>query len=317
MNKKSKVLITGTGGMVGKILSEELERDGFENLVLINRNNLDLMDREKTIEFFKEQKPKYVFHVAARVGGIKDNITKPVEFLRDNLLINVNVIDATFICKAKKMINISSATIYTNRINTPSEKDLFKGKIEEGNEAYAISKIAGLKLCEYYNREYNTNFITLVAPNIYGEYSKFDPDKSNVVAALIVRFYEAKNNNFNNVEVWGSGNAEREFLYVKDLANIMIESMKNMNKEDAFYGILNCGLEQEISIRELAMTIKEIIGFKGDIFFDKTKPEGVKRRSLNSSKIKGMLKNIKHTSFGDGLKNTYDYYLKNEKNINY
>ena len=313
MDKNSKILITGAEGLVGKSLVKELKNQGYENLILAGRNNLNLTKREEVFEFFKKESPEYIFHTAAKVGGIKENIENPVEFLRDNILINTNVIDAAFMCKTEKMINISSATIYPSKINTPSEEDLFEGKIEEENEAYALSKIVGLKLCEYFNREYNANFITLISPNLYGGYSKFDPSKSNAVAALIVRFHAAKENNLLNVVVWGSGDAQREFLYIGDLAKIMIESMKSIKKEDTFRGAINCGLGKDISIRELAVMIKKIIGFQGELIFDKTKPEGVKKRRLNSSRIKKLLKNVEDTPIEEGLKITYDYFL-NSKN---
>lgn len=313
MNKNSKILITGANGMVGKVLSIELQRAGFKKLILVNHGNLNLIDRKKTIKFFKRKRPDYVFHIAAKVGGIQDNMKRPVEFLRDNILINTNVIDAAFACNAKKLINLSSATIYSNKIDLPSENDLFKEKLEEGNEAYALSKLIGLKLCEYYNKEYGTNFITLASSNIYGEYAKFDPNKSNVVAALIMRFHEAKKNSYEEVVVWGSGKAKREFVYARDLARIMISSMTKLNAKDTQNGLLNCGFNDEFSIKELAETISKTIGFQGKIVFDKTKPEGVKRRVLNSDKFQELVKLKNKTSLKNGLKNTYKYFLNLKK----
>lgn len=317
MNKNSRILITGSEGMVGKALSKELKNLDFNNVILVDKKKIDLTDREKTISFFKKNKPEYIFHAASKVGGIMDNIEKPVEFLRDNLLINTNVLDAAFICKAKKMISLNSATIYSNKLNNPSEDDLFREKIEEENESYALSKLIALKLSEYYNKEYNTEFISLALPNLYGEYAKFDIKRANVVAALISKFHKAKKEKMEKVSVWGSGKAIREFIYSKDLAKILILSMIHIKKNDTVNGILNCGSDDIFTIKELALVIKKIIGFEGVIEFDISKPEGAKKRTLNSDRFKKIIKLKQRTSLEDGIKSTYRYFLhhnlKNEK----
>lgn len=311
MNKNSKILITGAKGMVGKNLTKELENQGYTNLVLSSHNTLDLIKREEVFNFFKKNKPEYIFHLASKVGGIKDNLEHPVEFMRDNIILNTNVIDAGFNSNVKKLIILNSATIYSTKLDFPKEENLFEGKLEKENEAYGLSKICGIKLCEYYNKEYNTNFINLATTNIYGEFSKFNVNKSNVVAALIMRFHSAKINNKKDVKIWGSGNVRREFIYAMDLSKLMILAMNKINKKDTENGLLNCGLNDEFSIKELAETIKKIVGFSGEIIFDTTKPEGVKRRAIDSSKFQKLINFKEKTSLEEGLKEMYEYYLRN------
>ena len=310
MNKSSRILITGAKGMIGKNLIKELKGQGYVNLILISHEKLNLTERKSVFSLFEEESPEYVFHVAAKVGGIKDNMEQPVEYLRDNVLINTNVIDAAFRYNVKKLINISSATIYPGRINLPKEEDLFKEELEKGNEAYALSKILGLKLCEYYNKEYNTDFITLAIPNLYGEYSRFDTNKSNVVAALIMKFNKAKKENLKQIDVWGSGEAIREFVYAGDLVKAMVVVMNRINKEETVSGLLNYGFNQEISIKSLAFAIRSIVGFKGEIKFDITKPEGIKKRALDSSRFQKLTQLKDNTSLEEGLEKTYNYFLE-------
>lgn len=308
MNKNSKILITGSEGMVGKNLINELNNKGYKNLILVDKNNLNLIKREEVLNFFDNQKPEYVFHLASKVGGIKDNIEKPVEYFRDNLLLNTNVIDSCFNSKVKKIIILNSATIYPSNIELPVEEDFFLGKLEPENEAYALSKIYAIKLCEYYNKEYNTNFINLVSTNIYGRYSRFD-STSNVIASLLMRFHEAKIKNKKEVVVWGTGNAKREFIYTKDLSNLLISAMVRLNKQDCINSILNCGVGGEFSISKLAEEIKKVTQFNGKIIFDLTKPEGVKRRAMNSDRFRKLIKIKNKTNLEDGLKEMYNYYL--------
>lgn len=310
MNKNSKILVTGANGVVGKSLVEELAQQGFNQLILVDKDNLDLTIREKVFHFFKENKIDYVFHVAAKVGGIKNNLENPVEYFRDNLLINTNVIDACFEEKIKKLIVLNSATIYPKNKKSPNEEDFFSNKLEEENEAYGLSKICAIKLCEYYNKQYETNFINLVSTNIYGKNSSFDPEKTNLVPALISKFHEAKINNQKQVTVWGTGNAIRELIYAKDLAKLLILSMQKINKNDCVNGLLNCGLNDKHSIREIALEIKKIVGFNGEIKFDHTKPEGIKKRTIDSSKFNELIKLKKRTPLSEGLREVYEGYLK-------
>jgi GDP-L-fucose synthase len=310
MDKRSKILITGSGGMVGKNLVEELQNQGYENLIFADKKEINLMNREEVFNFFNENKPEFVFHLASKVGGIKDNSENPVEYLRDNLLLNTNVIDACFKSKIKKTIILNSATIYPPNIEFPVEEDFFSGKLEPENEAYALSKIYAIKLCEYYNKEYNTNFINLVSTNIYGKYSKFD-STSNVIASLLMRFHEAKIRNKKEVIVWGTGKARREFIYAKDLSQLLILSMKNLDKKDCINSILNCGLGDEFFISEIAEKVKKIIKFEGKIIFDFTKLEGVKRRAMNSTRFKKLIKFNNKTNLETGIQDMYNYYLNN------
>jgi len=310
MNKNSKILITGSGGMVGKNLINELRNQRYKNLILTNYNNLNLCNRDKVFDFFKKNKPEYVFHTASKVGGINDNLERPVEFLRENLLINTNVIDACFKEKIKKLIILNSATIYPTNLEYPNEKNLFEGHLEKENEAYALSKFYAIKLCEYYNKEYGTNFINLASTNIYGRYSKFDSEKSNVIAALIKRFHDSKVENKKEVTVWGSGNAKRELINAKDLSRLIILVMEKITEKNTEKGLLNCGFNDEFSIKDIAEKIKKITGFTGKLIFDKTKPEGIKRRVMNSEKFQKLIKLQNRTPIEEGLKEMYKYYLK-------
>jgi GDP-L-fucose synthase len=312
MEIDSKILITGSEGMVGKNLILELIKQGYKNLIFLDKKEVDLMNREEVFDFFKKFNPEYVFHNAARVGGIKENLEKPVEYLRDNLLININVIDACFQFKIKKLIVLNSATIYPENKEHPSERDFFSGELEKENEAYGLSKICSVKLCEYYNREYDTNFINVASTNIYGEFSKFEEGKSNIIPSLIKRFNDAKIRKNPNVVVWGSGNAIREVIYVGDLVKLLILVANKINKEDTFKGLINCGLGNEVTIKEIANIIKKVVKFKGEIFFDITKPEGIKKRTINSNLFKEKIgKEFDEiTSLENGIRRCYKYFKK-------
>jgi len=204
MKINSRILITGSEGMVGKNLLNILKENGYKNLFPVDKKQIDLCDRKAVFDFFKKIKPEYVFHIAAKVGGIKDNSDNPVEYLKDNVIINTNVIEVCSMIKIKKLLILNSATIYPSNKEYPLEEDFFSGKLEKENEAYALSKVYSIKLCEYYNKEYGTNFLNFVSTNIYGEFAKFEEGKSNVIASLIKRFYEAKTQNNRKVVVWGS-----------------------------------------------------------------------------------------------------------------
>lgn len=312
MDKEDKILVTGAQGMVGKNLMEELQKKGFSNIIPLDLDTIDFTEREKVFKLFEKEKPAYVFHIAALVKGIKEMTDHPTKFLKENILINTNVIDACFESKVKKLINLSSAAIYPKSEGAPPrEETLLKGTLEEEVEAYALSKIIGLKLCEYYNKEHDTNFITLISPNIYGEHSRFDPGRAHVAAALIAKFNNAISENKNEVEIWGSGEAKREFIYAKDLCKIMITAMRNIDKTHTHKGFLNCGLGDEISIKELATLIKEITNFKGELKFDTSKPEGTMRRAIDSSKFLNLIKFENKTNFKEGLIKINKFFLFN------
>jgi len=311
MKKEDKILITGGRGMVGKNLILKLRNLGFENLIFPSMKELDLRNREEVFQFFNQEKIDYVFHLAAKVGGIKSNMNNPVEYLRDNLLLNTNIIDACYKFKIKKLINLGSSCIYPKNCLQPmKEEDLLSGKLEPTNEGYALSKICSLKLCKYYNEQYGTNFISLMPPNMYGEYEKFDEEHSHVLAALLKRFHEAKINGDNYISVWGTGDVKREFLYVGDMVEGLIFSMDKLKVENLVNNcFLNCGSGEEISIKELAFKIKEIVGFEGEIKFDVNKPEGMVRKLLDSSRFNFL--SFRHEiNLEEGIKKTYEYFKK-------
>jgi len=311
MEKNDKILITGSEGMVGKNLINKLESLGYLNLILPSKKDLDLREREKVFGYFSKVKPKYVFHLAAKVGGIKANMDSPVEFLRDNLLLNTNILDASYSYKVKKLINLGSSCIYPKECSQPMrEESLLSGKFEPTNEGYALSKVSSLKLCEFYNKEHGTNFILLMPPNMYGKFDKFDEKNSHVLAALLKKFHKSKKNGEHSVSIWGDGTAKREFLYAKDMAEILIFSMDKINSSDLYEkGFLNCGSSEEISIKNLAGLVKKVVGFEGEILFDTSKPTGMKRKLLDSSRFLSFGFN-KLTTLEDGLKETY-YWYKN------
>ena len=311
MEKNDKILITGSEGMVGKNLINKLGSLGYLNLILPSKKDLDLREREKVFGYFSKVKPKYVFHLAAKVGGIRANMDSPVEFLRDNLLLNTNVIDASYYSKVKKLVNLGSSCIYPKECSQPMrEESLLSGKFEPTNEGYALSKVSSLKLCEFYNKEHGTNFILLMPPNMYGKFDKFDEKNSHVLAALLKKFHESKIKGEDLVSVWGDGTAKREFLYAKDMAEILIFSMDKINSSDLYEkGFLNCGSSEEISIKNLAGLVKKVVGFEGEILFDTSKPTGMKRKLLDSSRFLSFGFN-KLTTLEDGLKETY-YWYKN------
>jgi len=314
MKEDSKILITGAGGMVGKNLVRELNKEGHYSLLTPSSEDLDLRDRNLVFNYFNSNKPEYVFHLAARVGGIKANIENPVEFLRDNLLLNTNVIDASYNNGIKKLINLGSSCIYPTQSPQPMrEEHLLSGKLEPTNEGYALSKILSLKLCQYYNEKKGTNFISLMPPNIYGVHDKFSESHSHVLAALLKKFHLANEKNDPSVKVWGTGEVKREFLYAEDMAKILTFSMKNISPDNLYERcFLNCGPSEEVSITELSRLTKKVVGFEGEILFDTSKPTGMKRKLMDSSRFKSKGFN-EFTSLEEGLKKTYEWYKEDFK----
>jgi GDP-L-fucose synthase len=310
MDKNSKIFITGSKGMVGKNLVDELESQGFKNLILTSSSELDLMDREAVFNFFKKQNPDYVIHLAAVVGGVKDKLDNPSKYFRDNMLVNLNVIDACVTIRVKKLLNLSTVCIYPVDAEQPMKEIDFKfGDLGSVNEGYALSKINALKLCQYYSKENKLNSITLVASNLYGKHDKFD-ESGHVIASLLSKMDTAKKEGKNEVLIWGSGEVRREFLFAKDLAKIIICSLDKLDYQDTIEGIINCGSGQDVTIKELAYKLKEIVGFKGTLIFDKTKPEGQKRRLLDSDNLFKKINLPKMTELITGLKEIYTDYKK-------
>jgi GDP-L-fucose synthase len=310
MKKNSKVFIAGHKGLVGSALLRNLKNKDFSFVVLKTRDELNLLNQKKVEEFFKREKIEYVFIAAAKVGGIYANMTYPADFINENIIIQSNIINAAFKNNIKKMIFLGSSCIYPKNCNQPiKEEYLLEGPLEITNEAYAIAKIAGLKTCYYFNKQYNTNYITVMPTNLYGPNDNFDLKTSHVLAALIRKFHEAKIKNYKYVEIWGTGKPLREFLHVDDLADCCVFLMENHNGKE----IINIGTGIEISIKNLAFLIKEITKFDGEIRFNEEKPDGTKRKLLDISRINkiGWKYNIK---LEQGIIETYNWY---KENLNY
>ena len=295
--------------MVGSSIVRVLKSKGYENIVTSSSKELDLRNQEKTKAFFSSQKFDYVFLAAARVGGILENSLKKAEFIYDNLQIQNNVIHYAYKSKVKKLLFLGSSCIYPKKSIIPiSESELLTGKLEETNDAYALSKIAGIKMCQSYKDQYNFNSISLMPTNLYGFNDNFDLKSSHVIPALLRKFIEAKENNLKEVICWGSGKPMREFLFVDDLADACLFFMKNYNENEH----VNVGTGSDITIKDLVNLISEIIGYKGAIKWDKTKPDGTIRKVLDVSKANKL--GWKHkTTLTDGLKKTVEWYLKKEK----
>ena len=282
MNKSDKIYVAGHRGMVGSAIVRALESAGFDNIKTATRKEADLTNQAAVNEFFEKEKPDYVFLSAARVGGIYANDTYPAEFIRDNLLIQTNVIDAAYRNQAKKLLFLGSSCIYPKMANQPiNESELLTGSLEPTNEWYAIAKIAGIKMCQAYRKQYGFNAISLMPTNLYGIGDNYHLENSHVIPALIRKFHEAKQRDDSAVEVWGTGKAMREFLDVDDLADAAVFLMQNYNDSE----IVNVGTGEDITIAELADTVKNVTGFDGEIVFDTSKPDGTPRKLLDVSKI--------------------------------
>ena len=300
------IYVAGHRGMVGSSIVRQLKARGEKNIVVRTSNELDLRDRSAVNTFFENTKPDLVYLAAAKVGGIYANDTYPAEFLFDNLAIVSNVIDAAHKHKVEKLLFLGSSCIYPRLAPQPiSEGDLLTGPLEPTNEPYALAKIAGLKLCDAYRKQYGCNYISAMPTNLYGPGDNYHPENSHVLPAFIRRFYEAVKNDVNQVECWGSGSAKREFLHVDDLSTALIFLMDNYNSE----GWVNVGTGVDLSIKELAETIAEIAGYKGDIVWDSSKPDGAPRKLLNVDKMSGLGWSSKIT-LTDGLKSVYEEYAK-------
>jgi len=308
MEKNSKIYVAGHRGLVGSAIFRELQKNGYINIITRNHTDLDLTSQISVEEFFSKEKPEYVFLAAAKVGGIVANDKYSAEFIKNNLMIETNVIDFAYKNKVKKLLFLGSSCVYPKNCPQPiKEEYLMTGELESTNRAYAIAKIAGITMCQSYNKQYGTNFISVMPTNLYGENDNFDLENSHVLPALIRKFDDAKNNNAKEVGLWGTGNPKREFLYVDDLANVCVFLMNNYNDSE----IINIGVGEDLSILELANMVKEIVGYEGEIVWDKSKPDGTLRKLLDISKIKslGWKPNV---SLEDGIKKTYDWYKENK-----
>lgn len=304
INKNSKIYISGHNGMVGSALKRCFKLNGYTNLIGKSSSQLDLRSQIDVDSFFAKEKPDAVILAAAKVGGIMANISAPAEFIYDNMMIESNIIHSSYKYNVKKLLFLASSCIYPRVCLQPMKEEyLLDGKFEPTNEGYAIAKIAGLKMCEMYNKQYGTTFISVIPCNLYGIEDNFDTHNSHVIPALIRNFHEAKMESKPQVIVWGTGNARREFLYTEDLAEACLYLFENYSGEEFF----NIGTGMDISIKELASLIKHIVGYKGEIVFDATKPDGMPQKLLDVSKL--TYNGWKyHTNLEDGLRLTYRWY---------
>ncbi len=316
MNKDSRIYIAGHRGLVGSAILRKLEAEGYGDLITRSHQELDLTRQSEVESFFDSESPEYVFLAAAKVGGIWANNTYPAEFIYSNIMVQTNVIQSAYRSSVKKLLFLGSSCIYPRDCPQPmKEENLLSGKLEPTNEPYSVAKIAGIKMCESYNRQYGTHFISVMPTNLYGPGDNFDLETSHVFSALIRKFHEAKKGYESRVTsgernkvvtVWGSGSPRREFLHVDDLADACLFVMNQYDQNE----IINIGVGKEISIQELAEKIKGVVGFEGDIRFDSSKPDGIPRKLLDISKLEslGWRASI---SLQEGIAQTYRWYVEN------
>ena len=309
MDKKDKIYIAGHRGMVGSAIHRRLKKEGFENFVFRTSDELDLRNQQAVTDFFAKEKPGYVFLAAAKVGGILANNTYRAEFLYDNLMIQSNVIENAYRQGVKKLLFLGSSCIYPKLAPQPlKEEYLLTGLLEHTNEPYAIAKIAGIKMCDGYRSQYGCNFISVMPTNLYGPNDNYDLKNSHVLPALIRKFHEAKINDQPEVIVWGSGTPRREFLHADDMADACVFLMKNYNEP----GLINIGVGEDLSIKELAEMISEITGYNGQIVFDSSKPDGTPRKLMDISKLSSLGWKAK-IPLQNGIERTYkDGFISKE-----
>lgn len=311
MELNAKIYVAGHNGLVGSSIVRKLKEKGYTNLVYRTSKELDLRDKNQVDNFFEEEKPEYVFLAAAKVGGIVANNEYPADFIRDNLLIQTNVIDAAYRNGVQKLLFLGSTCIYPKLAPQPlKEEYLLTGELEPTNDAYAIAKIAGIKMCQSYNKQYGTKYISVMPTNLYGPNDNFDLETSHVLPALIRKFHEAKVNNQPSVEVWGTGAPLREFLYSDDLADACVYLMNTYDGNE----IVNIGVGKDLPIKELAEKIKAVVGFEGEIKFDTTKPDGTPRKLVDVTKLNSLGWEAK-TSLDEGLKKAYNWFLENVESV--
>lgn len=308
MEKNSKIYVAGHRGMVGSAIVRELKKQGYTNIITRTHKELDLCRQDEVEKFFAEEKPEYVFLAAAKVGGIVANSSALADFMYENMILEMNVIHSAWKNDCKKLQFLGSSCIYPRMAPQPmTESCLLTGELEKTNEAYALAKISGLKYCEFLNKQYGTDYISVMPTNLYGPNDNYHPEHSHVLPALIRRFHEAKENNLPEVVCWGDGSPLREFLYVDDLADLCVFLMNNYSGDET----VNAGTGKEITIKELAELVAKIVGYKGKIVWDTTKPNGTPRKLLNVSKSKAMGWSYK-VELEDGIKLAYDDFLHND-----
>ncbi len=307
MEKGAKIFVAGHRGLVGSAIVRKLEGEGYTRLVLRDRSQLDLLRQADVESFFAAEKPEYVIHAAGLVGGIWANSTRQADFLYENMMVSANVIHAAAEHGTRKLLFLGSSCIYPKFAKQPIHEDeLLASPLEPTNEGYAIAKIAGLKLCSMYRRQYGKNFISAMPTNLYGPNDNFDLESSHVLPALLRKFHDAKTQGKNEVMLWGSGTPLREFLHVDDLADALLHLILKYEDEKA----INVGSGVEISIGELAKVVAEVVGFRGDLAFDRTKPDGTPRKILDSSRLRALGWKPRYSLF-DGIRHTYTWALDN------
>ena len=320
MNLNDKIYIAGHRGLVGSAIVRQLESRGFTNLIMRAHKELDLTNQAQVQNFFTQEDPDYVILAAAKVGGIHANNTYPADFIYQNIMIEANIINSAYESKVKRLLFLGSTCIYPKAVEQPMREDaLLTNVLESTNEPYALAKIAGIKLCESYNRQYGTDFRSVMPTNLYGINDNFHSENSHVIPALMSRFHEAKINNDAEVVVWGTGNAMREFLYVDDMAQASLfvleldEKTYKANTQPMLSHI-NVGTGKDTTIREMAEVMKQVVGYEGELTFDTTKPNGAQRKLIDITRLKtmGWVYNI---SLKEGLKETYKWYLKNKGSL--
>jgi GDP-L-fucose synthase len=312
MEKDAKIFVAGHRGLVGNAIVRKLEQKRYTNLVLKTHKQVDLTRQEETRQFFAKEKPEYVFLAAAKVGGIMANATSPAEFIYQNTMIAFNVIHAAYKAGVKKLLNLGSSCIYPKFAPQPiQEQHLLTGQLEPTNEAYAIAKIAALRLCRHYNDQYGTNFISAMPTNLYGPNDNFDLETSHVLPALIRKFHEAKVGKKSEVVLWGTGEPRREFLHVDDLADVLVFLMEKCDYKQ-IGEIVNVGTGEDVTIKELAETVQQIVGYQGKIQWDTSKPDGTPRKLLDVSRLHalGWMHKI---SLQEGITETYKWFLAHAK----
>jgi GDP-L-fucose synthase len=308
MDKHSRIFVAGHNGLVGSAIVRRLQADGYTNVIVRSRKETDLENQGAVLKLFLEEKPEYVFMAAARVGGILANNTYPVDFIRSNLMVQNNIIDASHYAGVRKLLFLGSSCIYPKMCPQPMKEEyLLTGALEPTNEWYAIAKIAGIKMCQAYHRQHGMNAISLMPTNLYGPGDNFDLNASHVLPALIRKFHEAKLSGAKEVVMWGTGTPKREFLHVDDLADACVHLMLTYNAPE----IVNVGTGEDVTIRQLAEMVKETVGFDGEIVQDLTKPDGTPRKLLDVSKLHGL--GWKHkTELTAGIRTTHQWFLENQ-----
>ncbi len=312
MNKDSKIYVAGHTGLAGSAIIRKLEQDGYRNLIFRNHNKLDLVDQEAVSNFFTSEKPEYVFFAAGKVGGILANDIYSAEYIYQNLMMTANVIHQAYVSGVKKLIFLGSSCIYPKHCPQPiKEEYLMTGSLEPTNSSYAVAKISGIEMCWAYNRQYGTNFIPLMPTNLYGINDNFDLKTSHVLPALIRKIHEAKETESDDVTLWGTGKPKREFLFVDDLADACVYMMSNTVNQKNDKPIYNIGMGKDISIQELAKLISEIVGFKGGIRYDQSKPDGTPQKLLDVTAINNLGWKA-NTSLVDGINKAYSWYKEKQ-----